>query len=198
MRSACSVSSCVPRFRGSPSNHEPDNDASTLGRESTLLSDLRPVKRPNVAVLVWRWRWELMLGVGLPTAVVIIGTRLGWALPLATLGVVGGTFTASLAARRWLTAHIRCIIIAHRIRTGCAHAWLQTRYGKLPIILLTSPQSVGERAYIWCRAGISVEDFEGVRDILRSACWASDIRVVSSYRYSHIVILDIIRYGCTE
>jgi hypothetical protein len=145
-------------------------------------------------VLLWRWRWELMLGAGLPAAMAIIGIQLGWAWPLAVLGVAGGTFTTSPAARRWLAAHARCIITAHRIRTGCAQAWIQTRYGKLPIILLTTPQPDGERVYIWCPAGVSVEDFEGARDLLRSACWASDVNVMASNRYSHIVVLEVIRY----
>jgi hypothetical protein len=112
--------------------------------------------------------------------------------------MVGGALTVSPGARRWLIAHARCIITAHRIRTGCAQAWIQTRYGKLPIILLTSPRPYGERAYIWCPAGISLEDFEDARDLLRSACWASDIKAMSSSRYSHIVILDVIRYEDTE
>jgi hypothetical protein len=114
---------------------------------------------------------------------------------LAMLGVVGGTFTVSPDARYWLAAHARCIVTAHRIRTGCAQSWIQTRYGKLPIILLTTPRPYGERAYIWCPAGISVEDFEQARDLLRSACWASEIQIMSSTRYSHIVVLDVIRYG---
>jgi hypothetical protein len=163
-----------------------------------LLAGLRPVRRPNPVVLLWRWRWELMLGVGLPAALVKIGTQFGWAWPLAVLGVVGGTFTSSPPARQWLIAHVRCIITAHRIRTGCAQAWIQTRYGKLPIILLTTPKPHGERSYIWCPAGISLEDFEAGRDLLRSACWASDVKVMSSSRYSHIVIVDIIRYDNAE
>ena len=163
-----------------------------------LLSELRPVRRPNPVVLLWRWRWELLLGVGLPATVAAIGIQLGWAWPLAVLGVAGGTFTSSSAARQWLIARIRCIVMAHRIRTGCAQAWIQTRYGRLPIILLTIPKLYGERAYIWCPAGISLEDFEERRDLLRSACWASDIKVMSSSRYSHIVVLDVLRYGKTE
>jgi hypothetical protein len=163
-----------------------------------LLRDLRPVRRPNPVVLLWRWRWELMLGVGLPAAVFITGTQLGWAWPLAVLGVAGGTFTSSPGSRQWLIAHLRCIATAHRIRTGCGQAWIQTRYGRLPIILLTTPKPYGERSYIWCRAGISLEHFEEGRDLLRSACWASDIKVSSSSRYSHIVILDVIRYDNAE
>jgi hypothetical protein len=163
-----------------------------------LLRDLRPVRRPNVVVLLWRWRWELLLGFGFPGAMVASGIQLGPAWPLAVLGMVGGALTVSPGARHWLIAHARCIITAHRIRTGCAQAWIQTRYGKLPIILLTSPRPYGERAYIWCPAGISLEDFEDARDLLRSACWASDIKAMSSSRYSHIVILDVIRYEDTE
>jgi hypothetical protein len=158
-----------------------------------LARDLRPVRRPNIAVLIWRWRWELLLCAGLPATVVVIGTRLGWVWPLAMLGVAGGTFTAP-PAWYWLTTHARCVVTTHRIRTGCAQAWVQTRYGKLPIILLTTPRPYGERAYIWCPAGISLEDFEEARDLLRAACWASDIKVMSSVRYSHIVVLDVIRY----
>lgn len=159
-----------------------------------LLADLRPVRRPGAVVLLWRWRWELTAGVGVPAAVLAGGFELSWAWPLAALGMVGGVFTAVPAARRWLIAHVRCVITEHRIRTGCAQAWIQTRYGRLPIILLTCPQPYGERAYIWCPAGITAEYFEEARDILSSACWASDVRVTSSIRHSHIVVLDVIRY----
>lgn len=159
-----------------------------------LHRDLRPVKHPNLLVLLWRWRWELMLGVGLPGEVAVLVIGLGWAWALAVVGTVIVTFTTWPAAQLWLLDHARCIITAHRIRTGCAQAWIQTRYGRLPIILLTTPEPFGERVHIWCSAGITREDFEEADGILRSACWASDVRVTSSSRYSHIVILDVIRY----
>lgn len=144
-------------------------------------------------VLIWRWRWELMLGIGLPAQAAVLVVEFGWVRAIATLGIAIVAFTAWPAAQHWLLAHVRCIIAAHRIRTGCAEAWIQTRYGKLPIILLTSPRPYGERAYVWCPAGVSQEDFQEARDILRSACWATDIHVSSSDRYSHIVILDVLR-----
>jgi hypothetical protein len=159
-----------------------------------LLQELRPVRRPNLAVLLWRWRWELMLGLGLPLAVVEIGAQLGWDRLLAMVGILGGVITTAPPARYWLISHIRCIVTAHRIRTGCAQAWIQTRYGRLPAVLLTSPRPHGERAYIWCPAGISPGDFEEARELLRSACWANDIRIAGSPRYSHIVIMDIVRH----
>ena len=161
-----------------------------------LHRDLTPVRRPNVLILIWRWRWELLLGAGLPALFAVLIVESGWVWAVTTLATAIVTFTAWPAAQHWLLAHLRCIITAHRIRTGCAEAWIQTRrYGRIPIILLTSPRPHGERVYVWCPAGISREDFEEARDILRSACWATDVHVASSGRYSHIVILDVIRCG---
>jgi hypothetical protein len=119
--------------------------------------------------------------------------KFGWTWGLAFLGMAA-VVSAWPQARDWLIAHMRCIITAHRVRTGCAQAWIQTRSGKLPVILRTTPQPHGERVYIWCRAGICLEDFEAARDVLSSACWASDIHVTASTRYSHIVMLEVVRY----
>jgi hypothetical protein len=61
------------------------------------------------------------------------------------------------------------------------------------VVLYTVPAHFGERVWLWCRAGITPADLEAARDILRSACWASDVRVVVNDRRSHIVVLEVIR-----
>ena len=61
------------------------------------------------------------------------------------------------------------------------------------MVLYTVPVDSGERVWLWCRAGITAGDLEAARDILRSACWASDVRVVVNDRRSHIVVLEVIR-----
>ena len=173
--------------RGRPRRTPRPGDVS-----NALHRDLTPTARPNVIVLLWRWRWELALVLGVPAGLAALIAQFGWVWTL--IGIAAAS--AMLAwpeARYWLAAGIRCIITAHRVRTGCAQAWIQTRSGKLPVILLTTPQPWGERIYIWCRAGICPEDFEDARNVLRSACWATDICVSPSTRYSHIVILDLIR-----
>jgi hypothetical protein len=165
--------------------------------EGPLLAELqrglRQVARPNVLVLIWRWRYELALLSGFPALIIILITKLSSWWTLAEIAVVIVTLVILPEARFWLLAHARCVITTHRVRTGCAQAWIHSRNGKLPIILLASPRPCGERLYIWCRAGTCLEDFESASDILRSACWAHDVHIAASTRYSHIVILDVIR-----
>ncbi len=55
------------------------------------------------------------------------------------------------------------------------------------------PAEFGKRVWLWLRAGITTGDLEAARDVLRSACWASDVRVVVNDRRSHIVVLEVIR-----
>ena len=78
------------------------------------------------------------------------------------------------------------------------HAWIQTRDGRLPTILFTTTAYFGERVTLWCHAGITAGDLEAASDILRTACWASDVRVVASTRYRHIVVLEVIRRAPPE
>jgi hypothetical protein len=82
---------------------------------------------------------------------------------------------------------------AHRVRTGCAQAWIHNRYGKLPFILWTRSQLSGERVYLWCRAGISATDFGSARELLAAACMAKRVAVSQHARYAHLVALDVIR-----
>jgi hypothetical protein len=152
---------------------------------------LGAVARPNLLVLAWRWRWELMLAAGVPLAAILIAGTLGpWAL-----AVSAGLIAAAALwppARQQLIARAWCVITPHRVRTGCAEAWIHSRRGKLPMVLLTTQQPFGERVHLWCRAGTSALDFESARPTLISACWArhpGDRRL----RHAHLVTLTIRR-----
>lgn len=167
--------------------------------EARLLAGLErgltPVTPPNPLVLAWRWRYELIGLIGLPAgAAILIWAGTGqWML--AGAGLATANFCVWHQARRWALAHLRCIVTTHRLRAGCAQGWIHTRGGKLPIIFWTTPRAFGEQAYLWCRAGTTVEDFEFARDILRSACWAHDVRIRRDKRYAHVVIVEVIRNG---
>ena len=169
------------------------NDPSVM---ASVESALRNVVRPGIFGLIWNWRYELGLTAGLAAVALASGYALGaaWLIAFAVIALVlavGGL--AWRPSRQRLIARAWCVITPHRIRTGCRHAWVQTRDGKLPIILYTTPMAFGERVTVWCRAGITHADLDAARDILRAACWASDVRVVASARYAHVVVLEVIR-----
>jgi hypothetical protein len=170
------------------------NDPSVM---ATLESALRGVTRPGIFGLTWNWRYELGLSAGLATVTLASGYWLGaaWLIAIAAAGLAllaGGL--AWPPSRRRLIARAWCVITPHRVRTGCRHAWVQTRDGRLPVILYTTSAAFGERVTLWCRAGISHGDLEAARDILRAACWARDVHVVASARYAHVVVLEVIRH----
>ena len=70
---------------------------------------------------------------------------------------------------------------------------MHTRSGRLPLVLRIFPTEVGERALIWCRAGICKEDFELHAAEIAAACCARQARIEGHRRWAQIVIVDIVR-----
>jgi len=154
---------------------------------------LSAVTLPNPLVLFWRWRYELVFGIGLPAALTVLGGLPVMLGTLATLAALVGAALLWPPTRRLLIARAWCIITPHRVRVGCVQAWIHSRYGKIPIVLLTTRQPFGERVHIWCRAGTSAIDFTSARLLLTTACWARDIQVRGNERYVQLITLDVIR-----
>jgi hypothetical protein len=163
---------------------------------ASIEAAISTVARPGILALLWHWRYELGLLAGLAAVALASGYALGavWLIAMAATGLA--LLVAAMAwppSRKRLIARAWCVITPHRVRTGCMHAWVQSRDGRLPVVLYTTPADFGERVTLWCRAGITPGDLEAARDIIRTACWASDVRVVTSARYRHIVVLEVIR-----
>ena len=72
---------------------------------------------------------------------------------LLVLAVAAGAGLAASAAvllcwppaRQWCIARAWCLITPHRVRAGCVNAWVQTRSGRLPFILATTPAPTASR-----------------------------------------------------
>ena len=139
--------------------------ASSRQARAGLEYALGGVARANPLVAMWRWRYELAVLAGLAAIWLALDTATA-AWLTAGLAVVLAGIACFPAGRRFLLARIWCIVTAHRVRAGCAQAWIHSRYGKLPIIVLTRRQPFGERVYLWCRAGISAADF-----VPPASCW---------------------------
>jgi hypothetical protein len=169
------------------------NDPSVMASVEAAMST---VTRPRLIARVWHWRYELGLIAGVLLGTIGIGVTLG---PGWLITAAAAAMTVMAAALSWppsrqrITARAWCVITPHRVRTGCAQAWIHTRDGHLPVVLYTVPARFGERVWLWCRAGITARDLEAARDVLRAACWASDVRVVVNDRRSHIIVLEVIR-----
>jgi hypothetical protein len=155
---------------------------------------LGTVAPANPLVFAWRWRYELIMGIGLPAMLIVLG---GIPVMLVTYAALAVLISAALIwapARRHLLARAWCIVTPHRVRVGCAQAWIHSRRGKIPIVLLTTRQPFGERVHLWCRAGTSTIDFTSARPLLTAACWARGIRVNGNERFAHLMTLDVIRH----
>lgn len=166
-------------------------------RSEVLLRDLetalRPAPRIRLPGLAWRWRYECLI------------TGLAAAMITALLQVLGAEWTVILlsgmlgALGPWppwhepFLADVWRLVTPHRLHAGFAGARIQTRTGKLPVILRTTRQPFGERVLVWCPAGVCAEDFESARGILRTACWATDVRVTRNERRAQLVTIDVIR-----
>jgi hypothetical protein len=154
---------------------------------------LGSVARPNPFVIVWRWRYELGLALFLAFAMFAPASAIGVWWGVAAIGTAGSLIAAWPAARRHVMVHAWRIITPHRVRTGCAQAWIHSRRGKIPVVLLTTTRPFGEQVYLWLRAGVSMEDLIAARPLLTAACWATDVHVARHERFAHLVVLDVIR-----
>jgi len=150
------------------------------------------VSRANLLVVSYRWRYELSAVGAVAANLLVLGPATG-AKVIAAIATLIGAVACWPAGRRVLVARLWCIVTTHRVRVGCTQAWIHSRDGKIPIVLITRCRPFGERVYLWCRAGTSAFDFSSANALLAAACWAQDVRIACHPRYAHIVALDVIR-----
>jgi hypothetical protein len=168
----------------------PDSRATVSPLERAMV----PLARPNPAVVAWRWRYEVGALAVLAAAVLLALPRVG---PLRTVLLLVWPVAAVAAfpgLRRFAVRRLWCVLTPHRVRTGCAHAWIHSRTGRIPAVLWTSAVPVGERVTLWLRPGTTVEDLVAARDLLATACWARDAEVQRHPRHAHLAALVIVRH----
>ena len=147
----------------------------------------------SAAGTLFRFRTEL--------AAVTAATTGGWALAKAltvTWAVVILTTTATVVtalpwSRRFAVRRAWCVLSRHRIQKVCFETRMHTRAGRLPLVLRIHPTKVGERALVWCRAGICAADFEAHAQEIAAACYARQARVEGHKRWAQLVQVDIVR-----
>jgi hypothetical protein len=166
---------------------------STAQAQAGLHFALGTVARPNLVVALWRWRYEIGLLAGLAVAIAVSASAIGPVWTMVAAAALAAAIAGVGESRRMVVAQAWRIITPHRVRAGCAQAWIHSRTGRLPFIVLTTCEPFGERVRIWCRAGISAADFDDARDRLAASCWATQVTVVRSEKHAQLVTLDVIR-----
>lgn len=165
---------------------------STRQAQAGLAYAVGTVARANPVVVAYRWRYESAGATVLAACWATFGLGAGTMIIAGAAAVLVLTAVFWPGGRSFLAARAWVIITPHRVRVGCAQAWIHSRNGKIPIVLLTRPQPAGERVYLWCRAGTSTADFTSARGLLSAACWADDVYATRHPRYAHLVMLDVI------
>jgi hypothetical protein len=146
--------------------------AGTLFRFRTELATLTTVTAGS---------WELVKAITLTWAMITFTT---------TVTLV----TVLPWTRRFIIRRAWCVLSRHRIQKVCYETRMHTRSGRLPLVLRIYPTQVGERALIWCRAGICAADFEAHAEEIAAACYARQARVEGNKRWAQLVNLDIVRH----
>jgi hypothetical protein len=158
-----------------------------------VLDDLAFRVHRSAAGVIWRMRTELATF----TTVTAGFVALIHVIAIVGAAVILATSTAVIMAvphsRRFVIRRAWCVLSRHRMQRVFFETRMHTRSGRLSLVLRIHPTEVGERALIWCRAGICFDDFEDHTGEIAAACYAREARVERSRRWAQIVVVHIVR-----
>src|ERR1700733_4454140 len=125
-----------------------------------ILDGLMANAHHSMAGVLWRFRTEAIAFLTASAAIwqLAVAITIVWAL-IAFAALVTAVFLTP-PVRRFVVARAWCVMSRHRLQKVFFETRMHTRSGRLSLVLRIHPTQVGERALIWCRAGICFEDFE--------------------------------------
>jgi len=158
-----------------------------------ILDDMFMTVHRTAAGVVWRMRTEILALIAGAAAFTWLDmtSSVVWAC-IIVVAAVTPIFVLPWT-RRFIIRKAWCVISRHRMQRVFFETRMHTRSGRLPLILRIHPTEVGERALVWCRAGICFEDFEAHIGEIAAACYGREARVERSKRWSHIVVINVVR-----
>ncbi len=174
----------MPSARSSPRNHR---------NNPYMIDELLVTAHRSAAGVLWRFRTELaaLSGASAATWQLALAISVAWALViLATAMTVVSLLPPT---RRFIIRRAWCVLSRHRLQRVFFETRMHTRSGRLSLVLRIHPTEVGERALIWCRAGICFEDFEAHTGEIAAACYAREARIERSKRWAQLVQVNIVR-----
>lgn len=157
------------------------------------MDELMRRTRHSAIGTLWRYRTELLIPPILIDCVKVLSLALPMFLAVVAVAAAITVVMVLPWTRRRVISRAWCVMSRHRIQRVCYETRMHTRSGRLPLVLRITPTEVGERALIWCRAGICAEDFEAHAGEIAAACYARQARISVSKRRAQLVTLDIVR-----
>jgi hypothetical protein len=158
-----------------------------------LFDDLALKLHRSAAGVLWRFRTEVTILTLVSAGYATLARLMSLVLAAVAVGGLVLILAVLPPTRRFFVRRFWCVLSRHRIQKVCFETRMHTRSGRLPLILRIHPTEVGERAWIWCRAGICFEDFEAHTGEIAAACYAREARVQRSARWAQIVTVNIVR-----
>ncbi|MDL5157807.1 hypothetical protein [Actinomycetospora termitidis] len=116
---------------------------------------IRPVRRPNPLVLLWRWRYEVLL----VAALIALAPWFAGLTPFVVVGLVAlATLPLGIPQVRHLVwLRVRAVVLQHRLRTAFRTARIHTNNGRIPVILWTSPRTLADRVHLFLPGGLTAD-----------------------------------------
>jgi hypothetical protein len=147
----------------------------------------------SAAGTFWRFRTEITAASTATAGFLALRYAVHWLWAAVILAALVLVVLALPWSRRFVTRRAWCVLSRHRIQRVFYETRMHTRSGRLSLVLRIRPTEVGERALIWCRAGICFEDFEAHTGEIAAACYAREARVEKSRRRAQLVVVNIVR-----
>lgn len=130
-------------------------------------------------VAVWVWVW------------------LVHRMPTWTAGVVVGVPAVGVAlwapGRRFVTRRGLAVVTRHRLRAVFVECRVMNFSGNSPLLFWSRPTAVGERVWVWLRAGIDLRDVELRLSHIAVGCVGVDARVAPHRLTAALVVVEVIR-----
>ena len=158
-----------------------------------ILDDLAFRVHRSAAGVIWRMRTELITLTAAASGFIALAHVIATVGAAIILAASMAVITAVPHSRRFVIRRAWCVLSRHRMQRVFFETRMHTRSGRLSLVLRIHPTEVGERALIWCRAGICFDDFEEHTGEIAAACYAREARVERSKRWAQIVVVNIVR-----
>jgi hypothetical protein len=158
-----------------------------------ILDGLMADAHHSAAGVLWRFRTEVITLLATSAAVLQLAVAITIVWTLITFAAFVTAVFLTPPVRRFIVRRAWCVISRHRLQKVFFETRMHTRSGRLSLVLRIHPTQVGERALIWCRAGICFEDFEAHTGEIAAACYAREARIERSKRWAQLVQVNIVR-----